>query len=191
MICLVPQGTKLHSVRTSSSLMRLLQWSLHHRCKTATASLTFQDWQGTGTACTDSCRGFGPGLKSGLSLNFHLMLKRWSWHGDQATPTTRPLSRQRFIGDFLAACIKGRGKPCAHRAAPRCGTFLAKKGTHDQAPEQAVSLQVQQPSYWSVFRCTPFQNPDVIPCFPDTPVHPAPDGACSPQVLQQHYGEAN
>lgn len=138
-ICSAPLGTKLHSARTLSSLMGLLQWNLHHRHGTPTASLTFQDWQGTGTACTDSCRGFGRGLKSGLSVNFHLMLKHWSWQGDQAAPTTRPLCRQRFTGGFPAACGRGRGKPCAQRAAPSCKTFPGKEG-NPWASTRASSL---------------------------------------------------
>lgn len=149
MICLASQGTKRHSARNLSSLVRLSQWHLHHRHGTATASLTFQDWQGTGRACTDSCRRFRSGLKSGLSVNFHLMLKCWSWQGDQAAPTTRALCSQRFTGGFPAD-ISGEGgnsKPREQLQAVRC--FLVKNRTHEQATEQAVSLQV---SYWSVFR---------------------------------------
>lgn len=61
----------------------------------------------------------------------------------------------------------------------------------DQAPEQAVSLQVQQDSYWPVFRWTCIQNPDILLFFLDTCVHAVPDGAFPPEVLQQCYGEAN
>lgn len=175
-----PQGTKLHSARTLSSLMRLLQWNLHHRHGTLTASLTFQDWQGTGTACTDSCRGFRPGLKSGLSVNFHLMLKCWSWQGDQAAPTTRPLRRQGLLVASQLHVSGEMGNPVPREQLQAVRHFLAKKGTHDQGPEQAVSLQVQQASYWSLFRWTCLQNPDVLPSFSHTPVHSVPDGACSP-----------
>lgn len=69
--------------------------------------------------------------------------------------------------------------------------FMVKKRPLDQAPEQAVSLQVQQDSYWPVFRWTCLQNPDILLFFPDTCVHAVPDGAFSPEVLQQCYGEAN
>lgn len=69
--------------------------------------------------------------------------------------------------------------------------FLAKKRPLDQAPEQAVSLQVQQDSYWPVFRWTCLQNPDILLFFPDICVHAVPDGAFSPEVLQQCYEEAN
>lgn len=69
--------------------------------------------------------------------------------------------------------------------------FLVKTRPLDQAPEQAVSLQVQQGSYWPVFRWTCLQNADKLLFFPDTCVHEVPDGAFSPGVLQQCYGEAN
>lgn len=84
---------------------------------------------------------------------------------------------------------EGRGKPCATSCKEY--VFLVKKRPLDQAPEQAVSLQVQQDSYWPVFRWTCLQNPDILLFFPDTCVHAVPDGAFSPEVLQQCYGEAN
>lgn len=88
--------------------------------------------------------------------------------------------------------VSGEGEnPVLREQLQAARHFLAKQGTHDQAPEQAVSLQVQQASHWSAFRWTCLQNPDVLPSFPDTPFHPVPDGACSPQVCQQHYGETN
>jgi len=95
-----------------------------------------------------------------------------------------------MVASQLHASGEG-GNPVPREQLQAVRHFLAKNGTHDQAPEHAVSLQVQQASYWSVFRWTCLQNPEILPSFPDTPVYPVPDGTCSPQVLQQHYGEAS
>lgn len=92
----------------------------------------------------------------------------------------------------MASQVSGEGRNLVPKEQLQAARhFLVKKGTHDQAAEQAVSFQVQQASYWSVFRWTCLQNPEVLPSFPDTPVYPVPDGAFSPQVLQQRDEAAN
>lgn len=118
------------------------------------------------------------------SLNCHFMLKHWSWQRDQAAPTVRPLHRQRFTAGFPAARVKARRKPCAHRAAPSC-EMLPGEDRNLWSNTRARSFLTRPASQLlvSIWTALPSDSPDVLPYFPDTPAHPAPDGLFSPVAL--------